>query len=431
MSTRGDSLGEVSEAGHAQELPPAYLPPAYVAPVSSLDQPALGLVFAIVALFGLPSAAAMFVQLVLIDRAFDAETAAIPALMLGAALLALVTGIAVAWQWRSRRTWCAAYLACGAGLVVASIVVLGGERFGARETTVTILETLGGPLVVLAAPRLFGLRRIERAHALGGLLIAGGIAIGIGEPLSLYDQIRILADAGASPGSWLSLVVSTCVDIALLVFELVAGLRMLRGADGRRWLAAYVITALVGHAGLRAIGIIYLLVTSPATLGTQVAAATMAIGMATSTVRPLLFWFYAKREREPATGVDAALPWIALWFAPVLFARCLLVDELRALGGDAAFPIVVLAAALGAANVRAARAGLRGQRAVQAWSIAAVCAALLLSAIVYLTHVAGPAYGTSSRGVHGPFVLLFAVAAAAAWLARRVAPAGQAGDVTG
>ncbi|HEU4615220.1 MAG TPA: hypothetical protein VFS15_24170 [Kofleriaceae bacterium] len=420
----------MSDAGHAQELPPAYLPPAYVAPVSSLDQPALGLVFAIVALFGLPSAAAMFVQLVLLDRdlGIDVEIAVMPTLMLGATLLALVTGIAVAWQWRSRRVWCAAYLACGAGLVVASTVVLGGEGFGARETTVAILETLGGPLVVLAAPRLFGLRRIERSHALGGLLIASAIAIGIGKPPSLYDRIHIFTATSASLGSWITLAVTTCVDIALLVFELVAGLRMLRGGDATRWLAAYVITALVAGPGARAAGLIYLLVSSSATLGTQVAVATTAIGMVTATVRPLLFWFYAKRERElePAAGVDAALPWFALWFAPVLFARCLIVDELRVLGGSVAFAIVVLAAVLGVANVRAARAGLRGERAVQAWTIAAVCAALLLATIVYFTHTAAPLYGTSSQGLNGPFVMLFAVPTAAAWLARRAAVARHA-----
>lgn len=410
----------MSEVGHAQELPPAYLPPAHVAPASSLDQPAVGLVFAIVALFGLPSAATMFVQLVLVDRHLDlhAETAALPTLLLGSALLALVTGIAVAWQWRSRRAWCAAYLLCGAGLVATSIVVLGGHRFGARGTAVAILETLGGPLVVLAAPRLFGLRRIERTHALGGLLIAGAIALGVGELLSIFEQIRIFAGAGASHRPWLTVAVSTCVDIALLVFQLGAGVRMVRGGDARRWLAAYVISALIGHTGLRAAGLVYLLATSPATLGTRVAAATMVIGMATAAVRPLLFWFYAKRERDPAPGVDAALPWFALWFVPVLFGRCLIVDELRELGGSLAFAVVVLAAALGVANVRAARAALRGQRAVQAWALAAVCAGLLLASITYFTLVAGPAYGASSRGLHGPFMMLFAVAVTAAWLAR-------------
>jgi hypothetical protein len=415
----------VSEPGHAQELPPAYLPPAYVAAPSSLDQPALGLVFAIVALSGLPSAAAMFAQIVIIDSelGIDGGSAAMPSLMLGAALLALVTGVAIAWQWRSRRLWCAAYLACTAGLFMTSIVVLGDDGFGARAATVAILESLGGPLAVLAAPRLFGLRRIERAHALGGLLIAAGVALAISIPLSLYGQLRIFADAGASLGSWFAVGLSTCVDLALLVFQLVAGLRMARGAEARRWLAAYVITALVGQAGLQGVGIIYLLATSPATVGTKVAATSMAIGMATATIRPVLFWFYAKREREPAERVDAALPWIALWFAPFLLARCLLVDEVQALGGNVAFAIVVLAAALGIANVRAARAGLRGERAVTAWSIAAVCAALLLAAIVYVTHMTGPAYG-SSRGLHGPFVLLFAVAAAAAWLARGVRSAG-------
>jgi len=147
----------VSDPAAPQELPPAYVPPAYIAPASALDQPGLGLVLAFAALFALPQAAMLLAQTLLLDLG-DGKMIALAGLMAGGVLLQLAAGIAVAWQSRVRAPLFFASVACGASLMMF-VFTLWSDELPVRAATVMAIETLGGPLLVVLAPRLFGLRR--------------------------------------------------------------------------------------------------------------------------------------------------------------------------------------------------------------------------------------------------------------------------------
>ena len=416
--------------GLPQELPPAYVPPAYIAPASALDQPALGIVLVFAALMALPQASTMLVQMLVLDRSPEWSFVALTGLMCGSALLQLAAGLAIAWRWRWRELLFVAYVACGAVLVVC-VFALWRHELGSTQAAVIALETLGGPLTVVIAPRIFGLTRISHGHALGGLLVVSGISTLLFQPVYVYFFGTLLADGHASVGSWVSSSISPAVALAVATLAIWTGVRMARGLPARRWLLAYVITALVGGAGFQLVEVVYW-VFDTGELHLKYLLVQNIISLAIAVARPLIVWEFAKREPEPVARIDAALPWIALWFVPQLAARCLLRDEVEQAMGDAVgLAIVLLCAAQGIACLVAARASLRAEGGVLAWLVAAAIAAVTLGVVVYCVfsvHPDGrPVYPGAMMSLVvqavPPVALLFATMATGAWLARRVTSA--------
>lgn len=424
----GDSLDRVSEQhGLPQELPPAYVPPAYIAPASALDQPALGLVLVFAALMALPEAATMLAQMLVLDSSPEWSFVALTGLMCGSALLELVTGFAIAWQWRARvrHALFLAYVACGLVLVVC-VFALWRHDIGSKQAAVIALETLGGPVMVVVAPRVFGLTRIAQGHVLGGLLVIGGISTLLYQPVHVYTYARTLLEGHASAGSWEGVALNPLVALFVGGLQVWTGVRMARGLPARRWLMAYVIAALVGYTGFDLVSLVWWLFDDDE-LHVKYVFANLAIMAVLSAVRPLVVWKFAEREGEAAARVDAALPWIALWFVPQLAARCLLLDEVDRALGSMSLSVVLLCGAAGIACLVAARASLRGETAERAWMIGTAIAAVMLALVVYWVtrrHGDGRALQSAMFTLVAqavpPVTLLFATMATGAWLARRV-----------
>ncbi len=410
--------------GVAQELPPAYVPPAYIAPTSALEQPALGLVLLFAALASLPQAAMMVAQATQLGIGLDRPYTVLLSLTFGGELLQLLAGLAIAWQWRARWPLFFAFVACGVALVVSSIVWR--DELGARQSGVIALETIGSPLLVILAPRLFGITRITRGHALGGLLLVSAVSTLVFQPVNVIDHARTFSDGETTLGGWIAVGINTAVVVATAILQLLAGLRMARGLPARRWLGAAVIVALAGHGGLGVLGVGYWLFDEWEP-HTRLILTSQLIGLAVTIARPLVVWQFAKRETEGATRVDAALPWIALMFVPQLAARCLLAEQMTTLLGSLGWPIVALCAAAGIASLIAARASLRDEHSVWAWRVAAAVAASLLALVVYwaltpdFVETPWRARGTvGAVQIVPPLALLFATMVTGAWLARRV-----------
>jgi hypothetical protein len=343
--------------------------------------------------------------------------------MLGGAVLQLVAGLAVAWQWRARSPLFFAFVACGVALVFFTFVWR--DELGVRQTAVVALETIGSPLLVVLAPRLFGITRVTRGHALGGLLIVNAVSALLFQPVNVIEYARPLYSHGESVGGWLAIAVNAALALATAILQLLAGLKMARAQPARRLLGAYVIVALVGHGGLGVFAIVYWLL-DDSQLHTKSLLTSQLVGLAVTVARPLIAWQFAKRETAPTGRVDAALPWIALCFVPELAARCLLAQELLTLLDSFGWPVVVLCTAQGLASLIAARATLRDEDSVWLWRIAAAIAAILVAIVVYW--VLAPDYMSSpwrtgraitAAQVVPPVALLFATMATGAWLARR------------
>lgn len=402
------------------------MPPAYIAPASALDQPALGLVLVFAALMSLPQAASMLVQMLVLDGSLEWSFVALTGLMAGSALLQLVAGLAIAWRWRWREPLFLAYIACGAVLVVCGFA-LWRHELGSRQAAVIALETLGGPLTVVIAPRIFGLTRISHGHALGGLLIVGGISTLVFQPAYLYWFGRLLVDGHASVGSWLASSITPTIALVVSGLQVWTGVRMARGQPARRWLIAYVTAALVGGAGFQLVEIAYWLFDNDE-LHLKYLLVQNVITFAIAAARPLIVWEFAKCEPEPVARIDAALPWIALWFVPQLAARCLLRDEVDQAMGGLGLAVVLLCAAQGIACLVAARASLRGESGQRAWIAAAAIAGVTLGVVIFCVfsmhggHGALYPGGSVSLVVQAvpPVALLFGTMATGAWLARRV-----------
>ena len=392
--------------GLPQELPPAYVPPAYIAPASALDQPALGLVLVFAALMALPESATMLAQILVLDSSPEWSFVALTGLMCGSALLELVAGLAIAWQWRARtrHVLFLAYLACGLVLVVCVFAVWRHD-LGSKQAAVIALETLGG------------------------LLVVGGISTLLYQPVHVYTYGRTLLEGHASAGSWLGAALSPLVAVVIGGLQVWTGVRMARGLPARRWLIAYVIAALVGYAGFELVSLVWWLFDSDE-LHVKYVFANLVIMVVLSTVRPLVVWQFAKREAESGARVDAALPWIALWFVPQLAARCLLGDEMDRAMGSMSLSLVLLCGAAGIACLVAARASLRGENAERAWMFGTAIAAVIFGLVVYWVftqHDDGRALHAAMLSLVAqavpPVTLLFATMATGAWLARRVTSA--------
>jgi hypothetical protein len=144
-----------------------------------------------------------------------------------------------------------------------------------------------------------------------------------------------------------------------------------------------------------------------------------AVGLV-SLIRPLIVWFFAKRESDPAP-VDAALPWVALWFVPHLAVRALIYDQMNAYAGPTlGFVIVALCLALAMVLTLAARDSLRDAAGAGPWLVSAAIAGVLFALALYITHEGDTRYALNIQSELAPVVLLFATCVTAAWLRRRV-----------
>lgn len=395
------------------------MPPAYIASPSAVDQPAVGLVLAFAALFSLPQSANMFVQIWRYEG-FTGRIGILTLLMIGEQLLQLATGVAIAWQWRGRRALGLVYFAAALALIILSFVFI-KDVAGVRYRAVTVLEAIGSPLLVLIAPRWFGVTRLTRASALGGLLVVSGVSIWLGQSIFGIQKVRWFLGEHVSTGAWLGELVRVASALVPATVGLVAGLRMASGRPARRMFAAYVITAIGMQIVMTVLSVIVMLTNEGRYV--SIVLPTTLVMTVFGIVRPMLIWLYAKRESEPGADVGAALPWVALWFVPQLVARALMYDEITMVLGKLAIPIVVLCGLCAIMNIGAARVAMRGESAVR-WWIAAATAALGLLAVafvaVYTIDQSRPSVALTAGPALMPVGLLFATAATAAWLSRRL-----------
>jgi len=393
--------------------------------VRALDQRALGLVFVMAALMSLPQTLSTFAQMLLIgdmQLPFGVWSMLLAAVVFG--VVQLLVGFAVAWQWSSRRLWFAGLVACGLITIVAAWNVM-SEELGVRTIIVALLETVGTPLLVVAAPYWFRLRRVTEAHALGGLLLVSGLSTAIGQPIMMFDQARMLTSMHAPPGTWLGGGVEHALTITIAIASLVAGWKLARHRPARRAVLAYVIISIGVHVLLTGAKLIFLGPYEDHGIKAVVITSTL-IYLPLSLIRPVAVWLYAKRELDSSTAsVDAALPWIALWFVPPLIARCLLWEEFSIYAGDTlGFVLLAICLALGIVLLLAARDSLRDPGVWSPWLVVGAFAAALVTVVVYLGHKSENTYSHYADAAVAPVTLIFATALTAAWLRRRVTSAG-------
>ncbi|HEY5921295.1 MAG TPA: hypothetical protein VIV11_06475, partial [Kofleriaceae bacterium] len=254
-----------------------------------------------------------------------------------------------------------------------------------------------------------------------GLLLVYGLAACIGQPIMALGQARSLAQFQAPVGAWFGAAIPIVVALVIGVLALNAGLRMARGQPARRALLVYVIVAIATSVVFHVMRTIYAFTDDMERVAPWLVS-TSVIALAVAVARPLLVWWYAKREAQPASGtpVDAALPWIALWLAPRLLARCLLWDELSALVGGGGFVVVAVLLALSFVLILAARDSLRDPAASAPWLVASGFSLVLLLATIYFTWKSDHRYQLNADAALFPATLIFATTATAAWLRRRV-----------
>jgi hypothetical protein len=341
--------------------------------------------------------------------------------MFGFVATQLVVGLAIACQWRARVMLFGLHIA--SGLLLFALGWHGmSEELGARMAVAALGETIATPLFLLAAPRMFDLRRISRANALGGLLIVFGISTWIGHPIFWFGQARTFVELHAPAGTWLGASLPVVGALVAGGAAWVAGSRLSRKQPVGRALAVYVGLAIGGSLLLHIVQIGWWFVDHGAdvTPGMRLMITLSVVGLVVSLIRPLIVWFFAKREPEPAP-VDAALPWVALWFVPHLAVRALLYDQMDAYAGPTlGFVIVALCLALAMVLTLAARDSLRDAAGAGPWLVAAALAGVLFALALYITHEGDTRYALNTQSELAPVVLLFATCVTAAWLRRRV-----------
>jgi hypothetical protein len=393
-----------------RELPAAHLVPrARIPAPHSIDHPAFGLVLALIALYALPASVGLLVQLPMLGRSFETWMITLLALMLAAGTTQLIAGIAIAWQWPRRRLWFASWVAACLALVIAALV-LWRDELGSRQSAVMFLETMGGPLVAVLGVRWI---RPTKGAAVGALLIVMGSSLWLAEPVYLIEYVPSLV-GDSSLGSWSGLLLRFGVTLAIATVGLSAGFRMARGQSARRALATAAIVAIAGYAVSGVGNVVSVLVEGHAEVLKYVVP-SLALTLVFTIGKWTVVWCYAKRETEPHARVDAALPWLAAWFVPLLLARCLLFQELAELGD--VNRVAILGGCAGAAI--ALIAALRTQR-VAWWLAATAMATLLFGFAIYVVHDGALPVGVHAEDVVSPIALLLATTCTAAWFARRL-----------
>jgi hypothetical protein len=304
----------------------------------------------------------------------------------------------------------------------------------AREIAVIAIPVVGAPLLIVLAPRLFGLTRIVRGHALGGLLIVNAVWALAFEPVSAFQELRRFLDIDVSPGMWLNLGAHSAILLTSAVLMLVAGVRMARGLPARPLLGAYLIVALVLRSAVDLVGI------AQETLGAhdhfyRFAIVDDVVFLIISFIKPLLIWHFAKQEPEPeqnrATRIDAALPWLALWFVAPLAAVCVQVGAQDGPLHSVERVILVSCALQAVACLVAALKTLRGERSFGAWCVGAAIASLLATLAVYrILSMHGQEHGEAliKSQLAWQAFLLVSTMATGAWFANRSDHSSRGGD---
>jgi hypothetical protein len=384
--------------------------------------PALGLVFVFASLLTLPDILSPFAQMIALDGfGMPGGMLAILAAMLGFVVTQLLLGLAVAWQADGRRVLFVVHIACGLAIFVFGWREM-SEDLGVRTIAAALGETIGAPLFVVAIPHLFDLRRTQSANAIGGLLIAYGVSTVLTQSLFAFDQARTFVELRAPVGTWAGALLPLVGTLVVAVVAWLAGLRLARNQLPGRMLGAYVALAIAWPLVFEILRVVWVAVDDMATRSARFIVTTAVIALVVAVIRPLVVWRYAKRERE-SLRVDAALPWVALWFVPHLLVRCLFFEQFEMLFGSLSFVLIALCLALAMVLTLAARDTLRDAAGAGPWLVASALALGILGLAVYATHKETTRYMMNATAQLAPVVLLFATCVTAAWLRRRVTSA--------
>ena len=344
----------------------------------------------------LPNVAPMIVALFAGDEAFGEASVAF-AIALGFLVMEAAVGLALI-RGKYVRAASIAYLAGSLGVVVLEALTW---EYGMRlELVALAIQALGGPMIVVLAPRLLLVG--PRAGTAGILIVLGGAAC-FAMPIQYAAIVRYV---GASAvGSYLGLALDPAIELVAGILAVVAGLRLRAGRPARRALILYMVVAIGGFVVVPVIGMSYGLATDPRFFARVLAGplSMLLVGVAT----PLAIWSYAKPELgdpDPAYG-GAALPAYALWLVPPLVMKVLVM--LRMPG-----PFdIALAISTGVAAVALAIAGLARVRAT--WWLATIAAAANAAVTLYVLFAvdARVALYLRSSGISLGLVLMTPIAA--------------------
>jgi hypothetical protein len=356
----------------------------------ALDRPALGLVMQLAALMALPAQLSLAITLVGEDLPWSGLLG-LTILPLVATGLELATGIAIARRSFARPLF-AAYGVATLGFVVVAVVVFATDE-GTSAVAAMALEILAGPLVILVAPLVLDLDRLDDRRSpadVAAVLFVLAVSSLIAMPVGIVDDGRVALAAHASPAIWLASILRWGVGAVTAIIALRAGRILLRPgppAAARRALAFYVLVS-IGVAVVFGGGTIGMLASEVGDHKARFLASPVA-ALVVSVARPLTIWAYARTTlREPIAvarrAVSMPLVWSVLWVVPLLLSRS---PALRAMSQITGTALVVLLGALlcvqAVGNIVAVRAVLRnGDRAFGPAAGATVVAVVLLGVVL-------------------------------------------------
>ena len=371
------------------------------------------------ALQTLPTALALLATFMVYEVRWSQE-AAVMFGQLGVTLLQIVAGVAIMWRRYAR-------IACGAyAIVMVAVIVFAfawmPDLEGARAQIAVVIEMIGPPLIVVVVPWLFGVRPTgSPANAAGGVLIALAFSTFLTVPVSLVESVRLVDAARLAAVSRMS--ISYLVPLAIATCALIAGLRLIAGRPARTAMLVYLIVAIVARVALEVVTMIS--ISMSMSMESRIldrVIAQRAPFMISAIAIPVVLWAYVKPElqqRSTARG-DLALVWGALWLAPLLAARCLVLPDLQPVTGTAPVVVAVACCALLAVLFAlAAVPALRDQRAPLLWLGAAGVAAVLFVMTVYVTWDLDRLTANQLKSLVRLDAILIVIPATIAWLWRR------------
>lgn len=372
-----------------------------------LEHPPLGLVLILAAAYVLPMYASMVVSVAELGSWHDSVSGVV-ILELATIALQVATGAAIAWRWHARPIF-AAYAVCAC---VAAAVGACEMADGAATSAALAIETIGWPIVVLAAPWCSDCKNERSADEVAAVLLTLGVSGILGTALNTFQNVRMFAHADMSTGAWVGQAILPAISVVSAVLAILAGLRPTRARFLTYLLVTIGIHALwdIGATGLE-------LATGDLGSHAHMVVWLSAAGFATSVITPLALWAYAS-DRLDGTGRARphVLAWCVLGFAPPLLARWLLVGDLtRLVGSSLAWTIALCCVALGILLAAAAIATLRQARPARVLALGVAVLAVVIAGIAivgfYVT-----SHDRFERAPFGPLALLVATTAMLAWL---------------
>jgi len=369
---------------------------------SSLEHPPLGLVIVIAAILSLRTTLSLLTEIVarqlwsvgVIDSSLEVVVLAVQA-WAGWAIL--------------RRRHARLAVGCYAATVMLAALVAAITAQSYAWLFASVFELLGPPVFVIAASRWFLVTSLStsRERAAGGVLLAIGLNAYLSVTIQLIQSASRFLHGDAIRVAFSML--GTVIILGIGTFAFIAGVRIAQGRNARRMLLLYVVLGVAGRVALDAIF-------TGLAIGVYGGfdAAVMVpryVETAGAIALPLILWAYAKPELDGVNDArgGAALPWAALWIAPILIAQCFDAPELGLrIGGWSAAAIAVGCGLLAIGFVAAAAATLRNRRSLGFWITSLVLASLLL----------GYGWRVSDVTEFLPLSMLIAIAAVGAWLHR-------------